>query len=72
LDIGWLLDSLYNPKYVEAHVKKIEDIQKHREEISKSARVVLDYLISEEVQEEIEVKDVRDAVFKLLLDFFRN
>ena len=62
----------FDPKCAEEHAKRIEDIQKHREEISKSARIVLDYLVSGEVQEEIEVKDVRDDVFKSLLVGLQN
>ena len=62
----------FDPKYAEEQAKRIEDIQKHCEEISKSARIVLDYLISGEAQEEIEVKDGRDAVFKSLLEGLQN
>ena len=62
----------FDPKYAEEQAKRIEDIQKHCEEISKSARIVLDYLILGEVQEEIDVKDVRDDVFKSLLVGLKN
>ncbi|KAF5418233.1 MAG: Photosystem I assembly protein Ycf3 [Candidatus Methanophagaceae archaeon] len=62
----------FDPKYAEKHAKRIRDIQKHREEISESARIVLDYLVSGEVQEEIEVKDVRDDVLKSLLEGLKN
>ncbi|MFQ6121285.1 MAG: tetratricopeptide repeat protein, partial [Methanosarcinales archaeon] len=46
----------------------IKEVRKHKDKLSESASLVLDYLITGKTEKEIEVKDERDEVFKRLLE----
>ncbi|MFQ6120903.1 MAG: hypothetical protein ACE5KE_13600 [Methanosarcinales archaeon] len=46
----------------------IKEVQKHKDKLSDSASLVLDYLITGETEKELFVKDERDEVFKRLLE----
>ncbi|MFQ6062991.1 MAG: hypothetical protein ACE5J9_07440, partial [Methanosarcinales archaeon] len=49
-------------------INKSTEIQKHKDKLSDSASLVLDYLITGETEKELFVKDERDEVFKRLLE----
>ncbi|MCW7074849.1 MAG: hypothetical protein OCU24_03230 [Candidatus Methanospirare jalkutatii] len=46
----------------------VADCNRNKDNICSSAKIVLKYLIDGEIEGEIEVRDEKDAVFKVLLE----
>ena len=52
----------------EVYDEIVADCNRNKDNICSSAKIVLKYLIDGEIEGEIEVRDEKDAVFKVLLE----